>query len=107
MDDERGGGVNIGRRRLLLGAVAAPFVITTPGLLMPVRKIITPTLSTLEIGGDLFVVTDIVVHNSLTIATMAGRSLDSAMQMDCSFVLTPDASLLNDIKVGSILKISR
>jgi hypothetical protein len=38
MDDERGGGVNIGRRRLLLGAVAAPFVITTPGLLMPVRK---------------------------------------------------------------------
>lgn len=30
------------RRRLLRGIVAAPFVITTPGLLMPVRPLWTP-----------------------------------------------------------------
>jgi hypothetical protein len=34
--------VNLSRRRFLTGAVAAPAIILTPGLLMPVRKLWTP-----------------------------------------------------------------
>ena len=36
------------RRHFLRGAVAAPFVITTPGILMPVRKLWTPQESLTE-----------------------------------------------------------
>ena len=40
------------RRGFLLGAVAAPVVITTPGLLMPVRAAVLDAYPTLPHGCD-------------------------------------------------------
>ena len=43
--------MNVQRRSFLLGALAAPLVITTPGLLMPVRTPPPPSTTTLTVSG--------------------------------------------------------
>jgi hypothetical protein len=44
--------VDFTRRRFISGLLAAPVVITTPGLLMPVRKLIEPHVVSLTFNFD-------------------------------------------------------
>lgn len=55
------------RRDFLKGIIAAPFVITTPGLLMPVRKLWTP------VDGGYFMPTDFVAR-FIRVMTIAGST---------------------------------
>lgn len=61
--------MNLSRRRLLQAAVAAPWVITTAGLLMPVRQLWTPARAPLAVdlsaGPDTYLIVGVAISASL------------------------------------------
>lgn len=103
--------MNLSRRRLLQAAIAAPFVVTTPGLLMPVRRLWTPPEPKILVDDELFVITEIN-EVSATVQRMGCRSVHKvAPAMDISLTFASDlgvsAAAALGLQVGDFLRVKR